>query len=410
MKRIQSKTIRIAVTVVAAGAALYAIMSIIDNIGVVTNSVAAGVRFILSVLAPVLIGFAIAFLLNRPSDFFARIAAKIKPLSYRHKACHGLGVLAAFVVFIALIAAFFYLMVPGIVESVSSISRDIPGYTETIDAFLGDLSENKSVAEVLGFVGFDITRTNTISSIVSEFWTEITAFLQGVTGTVVGFIVNTGLFLYNFVLGLFFAVYMLLFKRQLKSQIRTLSRNVLAKSHYKRRFMVSITDDMFYRFLVGKGICSLAVGIVTFAACSLIGFKYSPLISLIIAVTNMIPTFGPFIGAIPALLLALMTAPPYALYMLIIILAVQFVDGNILGPRVLGESMGLNGFWVMFSIILFGALFGVMGMLVAAPVFGILRIVIKNWIYHKNHGVLEGEAEYEASLARYKEWTAKKKK
>ena len=410
MKKIKNSQIRIAVIVVIAGAILYAIMSIIDNIGLVYDSVASAVRFVIGILAPVLIGFMITFLLSRPSDFFERLLGRIKLFAKKRKAAHSLGVLVAFVLFIGFIVAFFFLMVPGIIESVSSISRDIPGYAESVDAVLLDLSEDPGMTRVFEFVGIDVTRTNSLSAIISEFWGDITVFVQNITGTVLGFLVNTGLFLYNFVLGLFFSIYMLLFKHELKGQLRTLSKNVLRKSHYKLMFVVDISDDMFYRFLVGKGICSIAVGILTFAICAILGFKYSLLISIIIAVTNMIPTFGPFIGAIPALLLSLMTAPVYMLYMLIIIVVVQIVDGNIIGPRVLGNSMGINGFWIMFSIIVFGALFGVLGMLVAAPVFGILRILIKNWIYKRNHETLEGEAEFTASMQRFREWTSKKKK
>lgn len=410
MKKIKNSQIRIAVIVVIAGAILYAIMSIIDNIGLVYDSVASAVRFVIGILAPVLIGFMITFLLSRPSDFFERLLGRIKLFAKKRKAAHSLGVLVAFVLFIGFIVAFFFLMVPGIIESVSSISRDIPGYAESVDAVLLDLSEDPGMTRVFEFVGIDVTRTNSLSAIISEFWGDITVIVQNITGTVLGFLVNTGLFLYNFVLGLFFSIYMLLFKHELKGQLRTLSKNVLRNSHYKLMFVVDISDDMFYRFLVGKGICSIAVGILTFAICAILGFKYSPLISIIIAVTNMIPTFGPFIGAIPALLLSLMTAPVYMLYMLIIIVVVQIVDGNIIGPRVLGNSMGINGFWIMFSIIVFGALFGVLGMLVAAPVFGILRILIKNWIYKRNHETLEGEAEFTASMQRFREWTSKKKK
>jgi predicted PurR-regulated permease PerM len=385
-------------------------MSIIDNIGLVYESVAAAVGFVLGILAPVMIGFVITFLLSRPSDFFERQLSKIKILAKQRKVAHSLGVLFAFVLFIGIIVAFFYLMVPGIIESVSSISGDIPSYARSVDAVLLDLSENPNMARVFEFVGIDPAKTNSISAIISEFWDDITAFVQNITGSVLGFLVNTGLFLYNFVLGLFFSIYMLIFKHELKGQLRTLSTNMFRKSHYRLMFVVDIADDMFYRFLVGKGICSIAVGILTFAVCAILGFKYSPMISMIIAVTNMIPTFGPFIGAIPALLLSLMTAPVYALYMLIIIVGLQIVDGNIIGPRVLGSSMGINGFWIMFSIIVFGALFGVLGMLIAAPVFGVLRILIKNWIYRRNHEALEGEAEFAASMQRFREWTSKKKK
>ena len=407
MKKIQNKHIRLAVIFVIAGAVLYAIMSIIDNIGLVFDSVAAAVNFILSILAPVLIGFVITFLLSRPSDFFERLIGRFKPLK---KASHVIGVLISFAIFIVLIVAFFYLMVPGIAESVGSISRELPHYAASVDTFLDSLSENQDATNVLGFLGIDIAKTNSISAIISEFWAETTELIQDISSRVFGFLLDTGLFLYNFVLGLFFSVYMLLFKHEIKSQLRTLSQHIFRKSHYRLMFVVDITDDMFFRFLVGKGICSIAVGVVTFVVCVILGFKYSPLISIVIAVTNMIPTFGPFIGAIPALLLSLMTAPVYVLYMLIIIVAMQVIDGNIIGPRVLGNSMGINGFWIMFSIILFGALFGVIGMLVAAPVFGVLRVLIKNWIYHRNYGMLEGEDELRASLARFREWTSKKSK
>ena len=410
MRKIQSKYIKIAIVVVIAGAVLYGITSIIDNIGVVWNSLGVAIHFILSILSPVLIGFVIAFLLARPSAFFTRLLSRIRYFSKHQRTAHTIGVLLAFIVLIGLLVLFLYLMVPGVVESVSGISREMPKYAQSVDAVLNDLSQNPTVVQIADFIGFDVTTANSTNALLSEYWSDIAEFLKGLAGSAFGFIVNTGVFLYNFVLGLFFSIYMLLFKHELKNQLRVLSQNVFRKSHYRLMFAIDIMDDMFYRFLVGKGICSLAVGILTFLVCSLLGFKYAPLISLIIAVTNMIPTFGPFIGAIPALLLSLMTAPEYALYMIVIIVALQLVDGNIIGPRVLGDSMGINGFWIMFSIIILGALFGVMGMLIAAPLFAVLRILLKNWIYHKNHEVLEGEAEFRASMERFHQWTTKKKK
>lgn len=410
MKKIQNNYIKIAVIAVVSAAILYAIISIIDNIGLVYQSIGAAVNFILRILSPVIFGFIIAFLLVRPSAFFMRLISKIKFFAKRKKAAHAIGVLLAFIVFIALIVLFLYLMVPGIIESVGGITDKIPEYSISIDAVLKDLSENNSIKPILDFMHINADNTNSISAIMQNFITEITAFVQNMTGVLFGFIVNTGLFLYNFVLGLFFSIYMLLFKDELMGQLRVLSMNVFKGFHYKVMFVIDITDDMFYKFIVGKGICSLAVGIIAFAACSLLGFNYSPLISLILAVTNMIPTFGPFIGAIPAVILSLLTAPIYALYMVIIIIGLQLIDGNIIGPRVLGESMGLNGFWIMFSIIIMGALLGVMGMLIAAPLFGVLRILIKNWIYKKNHETLEGKAEFDASMERFRLWTSKKKK
>jgi predicted PurR-regulated permease PerM len=410
VKKIQNKYVKIAVIAVISAAILYAIMSIIDNIGLVYQSVGAAVNFILGILSPVIIGFVIAFLLSRPSTFFTRLVSKIKFFAKRKRAAYALGVLFAFITFIALIVLFLYLMVPGIINSVNGIAQEVPRYASSLDTVLKDISKNESIAQILKLINIDVNTTNSISSIMDKFITEITAFVQSMTGVLFGFIVNTGLFLYNFVLGLFFSIYMLLFKDELMGQLRVLSMNVLKGFHHRLMFVIDITDDMFFKFIVGKGICSLAVGILAFAVCSVLGFEYSPLISIILAVTNMIPTFGPFIGAIPAIILSLLTAPIYALYMLLIIIGLQLIDANVLGPRILGESMGLNGFWIMFSIIIMGALFGVMGMLVAAPLFGVLRILIKNWIYKKNHEKLEGRAEFDASMERFRLWTSKKKK
>jgi predicted PurR-regulated permease PerM len=144
----------------------------------------------------------------------------------------------------------------------------------------------------------------------------------------------------------------------------------------------------------------------------ILGFRYSALISLIVAVTNMVPTFGPFIGAIPATLLGMMTEPIYGLYILIIIVVLQIIEGNIIGPRVLGASLGINGFWIIFSIIIMGGLFGVIGMLIAAPFFGMLRILIKNWVLRKETDgeKLNNAEQYDASMARYREWVAAKPK
>ena len=412
MRKIKSNHIKIAVTVVISGAILYAIMSIIDNMGLVYESVSSAVSFIVRLLMPVMTGFIIAFLLYRPAVFFGSAVGRIKFFGQRQRGAQVLGVFIAFLIFLGLIVSFLYLLVPSVVQSVGAITKEIPQYAQSIDNMLFDLSQNQSISQVFEFIGVDVSSTNSINAIISEFWMEITGIVQSFTSFLFSFIVNTGRFVYNFVLGLFFSVYMLVFKDQIKAQVIRISKNVLKDFYYKPAFLLRVANDMFYKFLVGKGICSLAVGAVTFAACAILGFKYTPLISLIVAVTNMVPTFGPFIGAIPATLLAMMTAPVYGLYMIIIIVGLQIIDGNILGPRVLGGSIGINGFWIIFSIIVMGGLFGVVGMLAAAPLFGLIRILLKNWIFKKeNPGQkLQGEAEYAASVQRYRRWMVKKMK
>ena len=408
MKKIKNNHVRIAIVAVIAGAVLYAAISVINNIGTVWQSIGVAVRFILGMLLPVIIGFVIAFLLSRPSAFIARQLMKRRFWAKRKRGAAVAGALIAFAALVGVLVLFVYMLAPGVAQSVRSITRNIPGYAQGVYAWLQSVSADPAIAQVLQFVGLGQLNADTVSAALTEYWSVIAVAAQDIVGALLGFILSTGRFLYNFVLGFFFAAYMLVFRDEIKRQLATFSEHLFRKSHYRLLFFVRVTDDMFYRFLVGKGLCSLAVGVVTFGACALAGMQYSPLIALIMAVTNMIPTFGPIFGTAAAMLLAMMTAPVYALYMLIIGVAVQIVDGNIIGPRVLGESIGINGFWIMFSIIVMGALLGVMGMLIAAPLFGVLRILIKNWIYHRHNGVLEGEAELLAGMGRYREWTARK--
>ena len=410
MKRPKSKYVKIAITVVISAAILYAVISIIDNIGLVWESVGTAFSFIRRVLSPVIIGFVVAFLLHRPSDFFARLLQKSKFFKKRQRLSVILGVFITFILFLALLTAFLYLLIPSFIDSIKSLSVDVPRYADDVYKWTLDTAKTPVISSILDFLGIKIPDSQSVSELIVEYWTELTTLLQSATATAFGFVLDVGRFLYDFVLGMFFTVYMLLYKRHIKEQVKVLGKSVFKSFYYKLAFTYKVADDMFYKFIAGKGICSIAIGVATFIICAVMGFKYVPLISLIVAVTNMIPTFGPFIGAIPATILALMTSPIYGLYMIIIIIALQIVEGNIIAPRILGSALGLNGFWIIFSIIIMGALFGLVGMLVAAPLFGLIRILLKNWVIirDKDYEKLTPEEEYAASINRYKQWTAKK--
>lgn len=412
MKKPRSKYVKISATVIISAVILYALMSIIDNIGLVYDSIKSAVSFILGVLNPVIIGFIIAFLLHRPSDFFARLLQKMKFFSKRVRLSGVLSVFITFILFLGFISAFLYLLIPSVAQSVGSLTEDAPEYARTVYDWVLKTSQQPTIADILDFLNIKISSADSLSTFLSTFWTEITVVLQTAATAILSFLMDTGKFLYNFVLGMFFTIYMLMFKHQIRAQLQILFKAILRAFYYKVAFAYRVADDMFYKFIAGKGICSIAIGVVTFIICSLAGFKYVPLISLIIAVTNMIPTFGPLIGAIPAVLLSMMTSPIYGLYMLIIIIALQIVEGNIIAPRVLGSSLGLNGFWIIFSIVIMGALFGVIGMLIAAPLFGMIRILIKNLLTRnsKEYEKLTPEMEFNASLQRYHQWTTKKNK
>ena len=408
----KSKYVKIAVTAVIAAAILYIIMSIIDNIGVVYESLTAAFAFVLRIVTPVLFGVLISFLLSRPVSFFTRLLRKAKFFDKRFISARAVGSLASMILLFSLIALFFYALIPSLIQSVQNLTMDLPGVVRVINSVLVDLSKNPEISSIFDFMGINPAATTSVGSIITEFWGEIVVFLQQFTNWVFGFIVNTGVLIYNLVLGVIVSIYMLIYKNQIIGQISKLTKSLSQESHYRVAFVIKVADQMFYKYLIGRGLCSLGIGLITFAVCSFLGFKYSLLIGLIIAVTNMVPTFGPLIGAIPATLFAMMTAPIYGVYMLIIVVALQILDGNIIGPKVLGDSMGINVFWIVFSIIIMGGLFGIGGMIIAAPLCGLLRILIKNWLFRRQNTneKLKGEAEYAASLQRYRQWITRKSK
>ena len=139
---------------------------------------------------------------------------------------------------------------------------------------------------------------------------------------------------------------------------------------------------MFCCFIFGKIVDSAIIGVICYVGCLILHIPDSILVAVIIGVTNIIPVFGPFIGAVPSLLLVVIQSPIHALYLLIFIIVLQQVDGNIIGPKILGNSTGLSAFWVMFAILIGGGLFGFFGMLLGVPVFAMIYYIIRRLVNH----------------------------
>lgn len=193
----------------------------------------------------------------------------------------------------------------------------------------------------------------------------------------------------NMFLGFLIAVYLLASRKLFGAQAKLLLYGIFPNKWagiIEEEFRY--TDKMFNGFFVGKIIDSAIIGVICFAGTTLMGFESAAFISVVIGVTNIIPFFGPFIGAIPCTLLLLLDNPWQALYFVIFIVILQQVDGNIIGPKILGNTTGVSSFWVLFSILLFGGLWGIVGMVIAVPLFGVIYDIIRkltNRGLQKNH-------------------------
>ena len=185
----------------------------------------------------------------------------------------------------------------------------------------------------------------------------------------------------NLLIGLIVAVYLLASRKKLVKQAKMILYSVV-KPHWAQLIQEEVlyADKMFGGFINGKIMDSAIIGVLCYIVCAIVKFPSALLVSVIIGVTNVIPFFGPFIGAVPATLLILIQSPIKALWFVLFVLVLQQLDGNVIGPKILGDRTGLSSFWVLFTIILFGGLWGVFGMVIGVPLFGVIYDTVKKLV------------------------------
>ena len=332
-----------------------------------------------SALAPFVVGLVLAFLLNPIMVYIrkgiAGFCKKVLKVDYKKAYKHSKtpALILTIVVFIGALGGFLWLVIPKIYESLKDLVTNMPGYMESAQAFVEKLfSKNETVEGYLN---------NVIQYVQDNIWTIVedtivpnmdTLVINISSGVVVGV---TSIF--NFLVGLIFAVYLLSSKHVLLAQGKKFIYLFFSKKTGNKILEgLSYANSVFGGFINGKIIDSIIIGFMCFAFTAAIEMKYAVLISVIVGVTNIIPFFGPFIGAIPGCLLALMESPTYFIIFLIFVILLQQFDGNILGPLILGDSTGLSGMWVLVAILVFGDLFGVPGMILGVPVFACIYAFI----------------------------------
>lgn len=344
------------------------------------------IKKLLSVGMPVAVGLVIAYLLTPIVNFLEeRIflplckKLKVKESKTRNHLIRGISILLTIVLVIFVIYVLIAMLVSQIVPSIQNIINNFDGYIRNITDWMNQLPvENE---ELYGYVTTMFTRLMT----EVEHWLEDTAnvmnrsteLLKTLSLSVISFITVT----WNVIIGFIISIYVLASKETFVGQAKKITYALFEKTTANSIIeSVRFTHRTFIGFISGKILDSLIIGILCFIGTSLIGTPYASLISVIIGVTNIIPFFGPYLGAIPSAILILivdLTHPLNCLYFLIFILILQQFDGNFLGPLILGDSTGLSGFWVIFSITVFGGLFGIMGMIVGVPAFAVFYAGIK---------------------------------
>ena len=345
-------------------------------------------RKLVTILAPFIWGLVICYLLSPLMRFLEeRVFLPLGKRLYRKNKKGGaakfarvMSILFSEIVLLLLIAALVYLIIPQILSSVQMLVQNSGTYADNVSKWLDGLLKN--YPELDSYVGglFGNINANVGNWLETRLLPQLGSLITSVSSGVYGFARS----IYNLIIGIIVSVYLLADKEGFLAAVKRLSYAVFSvETADKLRQGLNFVDKTFMGFLSGKILDSLIIGIICYIVCSILKMPYTLLVSVIIGVTNIIPFFGPLIGAIPSALIILMVDPSKCLIFVIFIIILQQIDGNIIGPRILGSSTGINGFWVMFAIILGSGLFGFWGMLLGVPVFVVIYTVIQNLIIKK---------------------------
>ncbi len=341
---------------------------IFKNISIILNFLSS----FWSTLMPFVLGFAFAFILIPlrrliENDLFKRF-------NWTKKTKRNVSVLITMIIFAIVIASFFIVLIPQLVSSAKTLISSFDGYVNTFTSFFEQFEIQEEYRTI--FDGLISALESFVNSLVSGE--------KNVISTIVSYSVSFISSVFNVFIALIITVYLLVDEERFKDQISRVIKAVFGKTISKNIFYVSeLTSKMFNSFIFGKAFDSLIIGIICWIGTAILRMPYATLISFIVGLTNMIPVFGPFIGAIPCIFILLFISPIKALEFTIFVFALQQVDGNIIGPKILGDSLGLPALWVMFAIIVGGGLFGILGMFFGVPLFSVIYVLIRDSVNKK---------------------------
>lgn len=368
---------------IAAGIGILAAYFILINL----KRVSGVFSYIGGILRPFIIAAIFAYIVNGPMMFFERLFGKLtdkkKPRPVLKRV---LAIIAAWVACLAVLVLFFVIIVPDVKVSITTLINNLPGYFESLKTLISTLAEKYGfdISYLDSFMSFQITADG-VMEIIDKYSDALIPQLANIANLSV----QIGSFIADVIIAIIVSVYLLFSKETLIAQLKK-----VLYALFRRRFVDACvrvareTHRTFSGFINGKLLDSLIIGILCFIGMSILKYEYALLISFIVGVTNVIPFFGPIFGAVPSVLLLLMIDPWHAFWFAVFVFALQQLDGNVIGPKILGDSTGLPALWVMFAILVGGALWGVAGMFVGVPLFAVIyrfsKEIFENLLKKKN--------------------------
>ena len=339
---------------------------------------------VIGILMPLIYGLVIAFVLSPVCNTFTEILEnnlpEFKNPERRKGLVKGGGVALSVLTAVIIVYILIAMIVPQLFESIMTIVYNMDDISDSVVSWGNSLFQSRPELQ---------QQFQEFSTQVGEYlgeWVQNTLVpeMQGMIGSLSLGVISVLSVLKNIIIGLIISVYILFNRKLYSAQAKKILYSTVPSLWANRTMgLVRETRDVFSGFIMGKLLDSLIIGILCFIVMAILNMPYVMLISTIVGVTNIIPYFGPFFGAIPSAFLILTVSPLKMVYFVIFILILQQVDGNIIGPKILGSSTGLASFWVLFSLLLFGGVWGVIGMIIGVPLFAIIYDLISHFVTYR---------------------------
>ena len=334
---------------------------LLNNIGYFVG----GIQKFLDILSPFAGGIVIAYVLDPMVKFF------YTKLFREKKKTRGFAILLAYLVAILLLVLLAWLVIPQIVDSIAMLFTNFPSYIHSVQDMLGMVQDR---------FGVDLSSATKVlddsEAMVKEIYSMASAAMPQIVASI-GSVASNFVAIFTSIAA---SIYMLADKEHLLHQLRTLAHAFLPEKAAENTLRICHYANVnFTGFFVGKIIDSAIIGVITFVAMAILRLDFALLISVFIGITNIIPVFGPFIGAIPSIFILLLVDPIQAVIFGVLILVIQQVDGNVIGPKILGDSTGISSLWVIVAILVGGGFGGVLGMFLGVPIFACLQVLVR-WL------------------------------
>ena len=329
-----------------------------------------------TMMHPFIIGVVLAYLLNFILNLYERVLFSYKPFNLMSpKVKRGLGILCAYISALMLIMLFFAFVLPQVIDSINGLISIIPKYLSNISVYATEISNKIYIPQ---------EQMDLLVTAINDSVNSIIAFIANLLPIIIDKAFSVTSSILNIVMGIIISIYILIDKERFAALSKKIAYAILDKQRVIKLIdFIKYSENIFSRFIGGKILDSAIIGVLTFIILVIAKIPYTVLIAVIIGVTNVIPVFGPFIGAIPCVIILFFIDPSKALWFILIIIIIQQIDGNIIGPYILGDSVGVSAFWILFSVLIFSKMFGIVGMVIGVPIFAVFYSLIKTIVEEK---------------------------